>query len=207
MKSACFSAFVFGVLSLFCLPAQAQCAGGASCGHGHCQTCTGRAPCGCHTFCDYYRAGYCNNVNWPSQYIPAARRGICDAYAVMINNGWRRQNLLGDYHFEPGTDELTRAGQLKVNWILTQAPVQRRMIFVQRGVTEAKTAERLAQVENYSETLSPAVPAIDVADTHIVAEGRRAMAVDNIFTGFQANQLPPVLPANTSTASSSATGQ
>ena len=200
MKSVCFSAMLFGVLTIF---GQSNLALG---GHGHSHTCTGHAPCGAYTFCDYYRAGYCTNVNWPRQFVPAARRGICDSYAVMINNGWRRQNLLGDYHFEEGSNQLTRAGEMKVQWILTQAPMERRTVFVQRAATEERTAERLAQVESYSEKLSPAVPGIDVSDTHIVAEGHRAHSVDNIFTGFQANQPPPVLPASAGNASSSATG-
>jgi len=203
MKSVCFSAVLFGVLAVFSQTSLAQCDGEAGCGHGHCQTCTGCAPCGSYTFCDYFRAGYCANASWPSQYIPASRRGICDSYAVMINNGWRRQNLLGDYHFEKESHQLTRAGELKVNWILTQAPVEHRNIFVQRAANEDDTARRLANVEDYGETLAPAVQGIDVTDTHIVAEGHRAGSVDNIFVGFQANQPPPVLPASTSSSSSS----
>ena len=62
------------------------------------------------------------NQMWPSQYVPTARRSVLSAYDVMVNNGWRRQNLLGAYHFDPDSNQLTEAGKLKVKWILSQAP-------------------------------------------------------------------------------------
>lgn len=162
--------------------------------------------CGSYTVCDYYKAGYHANVMWPRQFIPAARRGICETYAVMANNGWRRQNLLGDYHFEGESNKLTRAGEMKVNWILTQAPVHRRTIYVQRAASESQTSQRLASVENYGSTLSPTIAGVDVMDTHIVAEGHRASTVDSIFVGYQENRPAPVLPAATSSSSSSTGG-
>ena len=152
------------------------------------------AQCSYHpSLCDLYRAGYCANVNWPRMYIPAARRSVCSTYNVMTNNGWRRQNLLGDYHFNEDTNELTQAGKLKVNWILSQAPPRRRSIYVQRGSDVEQTGSRIAAVQDFTSNMSPSVGAVDVNDTHIVAEGSSAGAVDNMFVGFQANQPPPVL--------------
>ncbi len=146
---------------------------------------------------DRFRAGYDANVQWPRHYIPPARRSVCATYAAMINNGWRRQNLLGDYHFKPNTNELTSAGKLKVNWILSQAPVQRRNVFVQRGSAELETTARIASVHDYAGGLSPNVGQVDVNDTHIVAEGHLASSVDSVFVGYEANRLPPVLPTST----------
>ena len=142
-------------------------------------------------FCMGYRA----NVQWPAQYVPAARRSVYSAYAAMTNNGWRRQNLLGGYHFDPETNELTQAGKLKVNWILTQTPQHRRSVFVERGATMEQTASRVASINNWAGNISPAVGPVEINDTHIVAEGHPAGSVDSIFVGFQTNQRPPVLPA------------
>ncbi len=145
-----------------------------------------------------FRSGYDANVQWPRHYIPPARRTVCATFDAMINNGWRRQNLLGDYHFNKDTDELTNAGKLKVNWILSQAPVQRRNVFVQRGSEELQTTARIASVHDYAGKMSPGVGQVDVNDTHIVAEGHPAGSVDNVFVGYEANRLPPVLPASSS---------
>ena len=164
-----------------------------------CQSAQAQSGCCCNSgsVCEAYWSGYCANVMWPSIFVPPARRGVCDTYAVMINNGWRRQNLLGDYHFNPETSELTQAGEMKVQWILTQAPPNRRSVFVQRAENEMQTASRVAAVHQLAANISPAVGAIDVNDTHIVAEGRSAGDVDKVFVDFRATQpvrYPPVLP-------------
>lgn len=161
---------------------------------GHCPTgqcATGQYP----TLAQTFRGGYDANVQWPRHYIPPARRSVCKTYDAMVNNGWRRQNLLGNYHFNKDTNELTSAGKLKVNWILSQAPEQRRNVFVQRAGEEVATTARIAAVHDYAGKLSPSVGQVDVNDTHIVAEGLPASSVDNVFTGYEANRLPPVLPA------------
>lgn len=141
-----------------------------------------------------FRAGYDANVDWPRPYIPPARSAVCQTYNAMINNGWRRQNLLGDYHFNPETNELTNAGKLKVNWILSQAPVTRRSIFVQRGGQELATTARVSAVHDYAGNMSPSVGQIDVNDTHLVAEGHRASSVDSVFVGYETNRAVPRLP-------------
>ncbi|NOY30692.1 MAG: hypothetical protein GXP28_11150 [Planctomycetes bacterium] len=148
-------------------------------------------------------AGCRSNQMWPSQYVPAARRSVQSAYEVMVNNGWRRQNLLGAYHFNPDSNELTEAGKLKVKWILSQAPQHRRSIFVERGPDQSRTDARVASINGWASTMSPSVGIVDINDTHIVAEGHPAGAVDHIFVGFQTNQPAPVLPAAGSTSSSS----
>lgn len=185
MKSLSIGVGAMVALALTCQGAMAQCT--------QCQS------AGCYepTICEMFKSGYVANVVWPRQFVPASRRPICQAYAAMVNNGWRRQNLLGDYHFDPDTQELTRAGELKLQWILTQAPVNRRDVYVQRGENVAETATRIATVHGYTARMSPAVGAVRVNDTHIVAEGHSAGSVDNMFIGFQTNQPPPVLPAST----------
>ena len=149
-----------------------------------------------------FHAGYHANVEWPRMYIPAARHGMCQTFNAMINNGWRRQNLLGDYHFNPNTNQLTEAGRLKVNWILTQAPAHHRNIYVQRGKTEDQTSDRIAAVHDDAGQISPSLGPVQVNDTHIVAEGHRASSVDSVFVGFQDNRPIPVLPASTGSSSS-----
>ena len=154
--------------------------------------------CGCQpSLGQQFRAGYDANVQWPRHYIPPARRTVCATYAAMVNNGWRRQNLLGNYHFNQQTNQLTNAGKLKVNWILSQAPANRRNVFVQRGVEELETTARIASVHDYAGNMSPNVGQVNVNDTHIVAEGHSASSVDSVFVGYEANRLPPVLPAST----------
>jgi len=96
---------------------------------------------------------------------------------------------------------------LKVKWILSQAPPHRRSIFVERGFDQSSTAARVASINEWTSTLSPSAGIVDINDTHLVAEGHPAGVVDHIFVGFQANQQPPVLPAESSSSSSSGSTQ
>src|SRR5687768_11742045 len=70
-----------------------------------------------------------NNM-WPSPFIQADRAAVCEYFAVQTNNGWRLQNTIGDPYFDSATQELTMAGQHKVKWIVQQAPLHRRTVFV-----------------------------------------------------------------------------
>jgi hypothetical protein len=152
-------------------------------------------------------AGYHENNLWPAQYVPTSRCAVNNAYTAMINNGWRRQNLLGNYHFEPGTNQLTTAGKLKTKWILTQAPQDRRTVFVERGTDQAETAARIAAVHSWTANQGSIAEPVMVNDTHIVSEGHTAGSVDHIFTGFQTNLPAPVLPASSSGGGSSTAAQ
>ena len=66
---------------------------------------------------------------------------------LMADNGWRRQNLLCDYHFSDDGQELTSAGQSRLQWIASQAPSNRRVVFVQQGPAPQLTSNRLDTVQ------------------------------------------------------------
>jgi hypothetical protein len=135
--------------------------------------------------------------------VQPARRGICQSFDLMTVNGWRKNNLLGKFDFDAEGDSMSDAGRLRVQWILTQAPPNRRTIFVERGVDEAATAVRIEAVQTLAAALRPSVGPVDIQETHLRDEGRPATMVDAMLTGFSANQMPPVLPESSGTSSES----
>jgi hypothetical protein len=145
----------------------------------------------------YVKRGYHRNVAWPWPYVCPDRMAVREPFAIMIENGWRRQNLLGEYHFNPQATGLTKAGELKVQWILTQAPPSHRTVFVERSVEPSVTASRVAAARDYATLISVDGPAPQVSETYIVSEGRPASIVDSINVRFQESAMPPVLPAAT----------
>jgi hypothetical protein len=187
-------AFVAVVISLFSFAGLAS-AQDCGCNNGQCN----KDYCN-HGWLNTCDAVYHENCMWPNQYIPTARCAVNNAYVSMINNGWRRQNLLGQHHFEEGSNQLTSAGKLKTKWILTQAPQDRRMVFIERGVDQSETASRIAAVHSWASNQSPVLDPVQVNDTHIVSEGHTAGSVDHIFVGFQTNQPAPVLQPSASSA-------
>ena len=63
---------------------------------------------------------------WPEPFTRPDRYAVRAPFALMVSNGWRRQNLLGEHHFVDQGGKLTEAGRLKIRWILTEAPQHHR---------------------------------------------------------------------------------
>jgi hypothetical protein len=147
----------------------------------------------------YIKRGYHQNALWPWPYVCPDRIAVREPFGLMVNNGWRRQNLLGPHHFK-SANELTTAGQLRVHWIMTQAPPERRTIFVERDLQPEVTEQRLAAVRQYAAQLALGGQLPQVADTHLISEGRPAAVVDATNVRFHESMPPPVLPAVLGTA-------
>lgn len=146
-------------------------------------------------FC-HVEEGAKQNERWPSPYICPDRVYAHAPFNAMITNGWRRQNLLGAHHFNGDSTELTQAGELKVRWILEQAPPAYRRIFVERSFVDETTQARVATTQKFAEEFATGdVP--QVAETHIVSEGRPAATVDFVNSKFRENMRVPTLPAST----------
>jgi hypothetical protein len=175
---------------------------------GHCSQCQVQSQYGGGSpVWDEVKASYHENAMWPGQYVQPSRRAICRSFDLMIANGWRRNNLLTKYDFATEGEGLSEAGKLRVSWILTQAPPNRRTIFVQRGADEAATAARIEAVQTLAADLGPGAGPADVQETLLRDEGHPATSVDAVFTGFSTNQMPPVLPSSGGSAASTSTGQ
>lgn len=150
----------------------------------------------CHTtVAQSYKESYMQNNIWPSQYVSAPRRAICNTFAMMTNNAWRQQNTLGKYHFNNDGTELSLAGETKVRWIATQAPMNRRHVFVQQGLSADATASRISSVQQYVANGYPMQGnPVEVNETYRQLESHPAAGVDNVFVGFSTSQPAPVLP-------------
>jgi hypothetical protein len=182
------------------------------------QTCPAAGGCSAANGCYGYKCGpgygaqgdtceeaYIDNAIWPRQYIGPARRGICQATALMVHNGWRRQNLLGKYYFDESGEKLSEAGRLKVEWIMTQAPPQHRVVYIERSPEADLTARHTEAVQQFAANAAALGGSVDVQETHVRDEGHPAGAVDAVFTGFSQNQRTPQLPsASGSTTAGSA---
>jgi hypothetical protein len=118
-------------------------------------------------------------------------------FSTMVANGWRRQNMLGDYHFEQGTGQLTEAARLKIRWILTAGPEQHRLIYVHIADNDPETSARVMAVQQLASQISPAnLP--PVLTTSISDEGWSASQVDVIERRYLGSQPSPRLAPTTS---------
>ena len=97
-------------------------------------------------FFDRFKRDYHRNKMWPEPFLQADRQATMAPFAIQTANGWRRQNLISDYHFQD-SEQLTLAGEIKLRYILTQMPPGRRTVFVQQGTSAEVTQGRLAAVD------------------------------------------------------------
>jgi hypothetical protein len=90
------------------------------------------------------------NNRWPYPYSYADRQAEQEPFAIMVQNGWRRQNLLADHYFQEKTGQLTEAGQAVIRRIANEAPAPHRTIYVRKGQTPEQTAARINAVQQYA---------------------------------------------------------
>ena len=86
---------------------------------------------------------------WPEPFVYADRAAVRQTMAIQVSAGWERQNLLSDFHFLPGGNELTEAGRMRVQWIMDEVPEPHRQIFVHRADTPQETALRMQAVQHF----------------------------------------------------------
>ena len=180
------SAVVFAVTFASALPAQAQWFGTSKC-EGSCW--------------DRYWATWRSNNIWPMQWVGYDRTAVCTPLNMQSEKGWHRMNLLGSYHFSAATNQLNQAGERKVRFILTQQPPERRVIFVERGLTQNMTASRVDAVQQAAVGVLPSGELPEVADTSMILEGWPADDVDATLRSFDKTRPDPRLPASSSEAS------
>jgi hypothetical protein len=149
----------------------------------------------------HIKHGYHVNEMWPWPYQCPDRIAVREPFCLMVNNGWRRQNLLGAHHFNPETNQLTTAGELRVQWIMTQAPADRRSIFVERSLDAEANTKRMAAVRDYAFKVAADGRTPQVEETFLISEGRPAAVVDATNVKFMQSMPAPVLPAATASAS------
>lgn len=136
--------------------------------------------------------------HYPEPFVYADREAQREPFRIMVANGWQLQNTLGSQYFNPETQELTRAGELKVRTIVTQAPEQFRTVYVLRGNNADVTAIRVDSVQQTVARAIPngAMPA--VVETGTELRGTPGEYVDSTYRNAQSSQPAPVLPAATS---------
>lgn len=146
------------------------------------------------------------NNCWPEPFVQMDRESVRLPFQAMVANGWRKQNLLSDHHFEEDSARLTQAGEIKLYWILNHVPPQHRTIFVQRSQNGDITTARVDAVQQAALRYVPAGELPEVVETNLPADGRPAEVVDLINRSFIKNAKAPMLPASSSGGSSSSSG-
>ncbi|MEQ8791550.1 MAG: hypothetical protein RIC55_35130 [Pirellulaceae bacterium] len=135
------------------------------------------------------------NKHWPQPFQTWDRQAQRAPWVVMVDKGWQLENTVGGFHFDRETQQLTAAGQHKVRWIVTETPLQRRTVFVQRGANNEETSIRIDAVQRAVAGYVAEGPLPEVVATNQAPPGSPADIIDRVYRGRDASQPAPVLPA------------
>lgn len=156
--------------------------------------CGRTASAGWNEFWHQVHLDYKRNQVWPDPFRYGDRDVARAPFIVMINNGWRLNNTIGQDLFDRETNELNHAGWRKVRWIVTQAPVHRRSIYVVYGVTAAATQARVESVRQSVIGMvgEDVIPPIML--TNREPRGASGDYVDQVDRSYRATIPAPILP-------------
>lgn len=143
------------------------------------------------------------NNCWPDAFVPTDRTSVRLPFMVMVTNGWMRQNLIGDYLFDESGQALTEAGRRRVEWIVTQAPIQHRTIYVKRSRSAQITDARVQAVIAAAKEVLPPDQKVEVRVTDLEAPGWPAEYVDYVERSYYKTIPQPRLPPRGSSGADS----
>jgi len=134
---------------------------------------------------------------WPEPFVHDDRNLVRRPLAAMTNRGWQLQNTLSDHFFNDADQSLTRAGQFKLRWILTQAPAHRRTVYVLRSMDSYDTSERLAAVREYVSGIPQDEQQTEVLVSNRAPAGGSGDYFDQVDRQLKASIPAPRLPDRT----------
>ena len=132
---------------------------------------------------------------WPEPFRSGDRALTTAPLIAMTDRGWQLQNTLSDHFFDMENQVLTRAGQFKVRWIATQAPLHRRTVYVLRGPNAQATQARMASIQKYLDEISPDGSRPGVLLTDIAPPGGSGDYFDQVDRQLKSSIPAPRLPA------------
>ncbi len=136
---------------------------------------------------------------WPEPYVHADCAAARQVWAVQVSAGWERQNLLSEFHFLPGGNELTEAGRMRVQWIMSEVPEPYRQVYVHRANSPQETALRMLAVQRCV-AQSPYAVNVPVIESTRTDDGTPAASIDSLSRKAAATAMDPKLLGTSATA-------
>lgn len=155
------------------------------------------ADAGWHEFWQKFKRDTHRNNAYPEPFRFADREAQKAPFRVMIENGWRTEHTLTQSLFTSGHD-LTRAGEKKVHWIITQSPEERRTVYVISGNSRQATEARLDSVQRYITRLVPEGALPGVVVTSRIPRGGAGDYLNEMHQKYRESLPAPQLPTTES---------
>jgi|SaaInlStandDraft_1057018.scaffolds.fasta_scaffold90819_1 hypothetical protein len=130
---------------------------------------------------------------WPYPYDVWSRNSVNNMIDAHQQKGWQDATTVYEYHFDTDSNELTDAGNMHIKWILENAPIQYRTLYLQTSAKAGSNDLRMAAVTQVAGRLTAGEQPPSVVFRNTTAYGRPAQEVDSIRRGeLQSQPLPRI---------------
>jgi hypothetical protein len=147
---------------------------------------------------------------WPLPYVCQDRESVHIFMETQTALGWQEETTLYERHFDPLTQQLTRAGELHLEYILHVVPPERRSVYIQSSYDPERDAQRTESVNTVMNRMSNGISngageiSITVRDCQQV--GRPAAEVQQINSMYNSTTPTPRLGSASSGGASGGSG-
>jgi hypothetical protein len=152
------------------------------------------ADAGWHEFWRGFKRDFHRSNAYPEPFRYADREAQKAPFRAMIENGWRTENTLTESLFTP-ENSLTRAGEKKVHWIVTQSPENRRSVYVISANSRQVTEARLDSVQRYITRVVPEGALPRVVVTTRIPRGGSGDFLNEMHKKYRDSLPAPQLPS------------
>lgn len=145
---------------------------------------------------------------WPLPYVCQDRESVGVFMETQTALGWQEETTLYDRHFDAMTQQLTRAGELHLEYILHVVPPERRTVFIQSSYDPALDGVRTESVNEVMNRIGRGSCDVPVTVRECQQVGRPAAEVQQINSMYNASTPAPRLGSASSggTSGGAATG-
>ena len=158
--------------------------------------CVGSANAGWDEFWERVHLDFHRNNSWPEPFYQIDREAVRGPFNVMKDVGWRHETTMVGYFFDATSNELTVAGQRKIDWIVRHAPLHRRSVFVLRGESQEVTSARVDAVQREISRILPEGELPPVMVTDRGPQGSPGQYFDTIGRQYIESIPSPRLPSS-----------
>ena len=151
----------------------------------------------CHT---YYSQHY-----WPLPYTCQDRQAVWTMMETQTALGWTEQTTLYDRHFDPLNQQLTRSGEIWLDYILHVVPAERRAVYIQSTYDPALDSTRTEAVTAMMARSATGTGDISVSVRDCQQVGRPAAEVQQINAMYMGSMPAPRLSSASSGGGASST--
>lgn len=139
---------------------------------------------------------------WPLPYTCQDRQWVNQTESQFVSLGWQEETTLYDRHFDPATQQLNRAGELQLSYLVHVIPLERRTVHIQSTFDTALDEIRLEGVTAAVGRMNHGVVSVPIAMRDCQEVGRPAAEVETINTLYNSTIPSPRLGSSSGSGSS-----